>query len=1177
MNYAPEPGDKRPTDHTRPGDEARLHGTSLRGGDVDPHDYASQQDEYLNALSSEGESGPIGAVGGVHFSAPFIQRPIATFLLSIAILLAGAVAYKLLPVASLPNVEFPVISVSASLPGGDPETMASSVATPLERQFSRIAGVNQMTSNSAQGSANIALQFDLNRDINGAARDVQAAISAARAQLPANLPQNPTYRKINPSDAPILILALTSDTIPVPQLYDAADSILAQKIAAVQGVGQTNVGGSAKPAVRLEVNPNQLTAYNLSLNQLAAAVQTINVNEPKGFLNGDGPDGRRWAISTTDQLFGADAYRPLVIATSRGSITNAQANNGLQASVASAIASNAAVTGNSANANIDSSAGYTSAQVGNFASNVATTSTNAAGIVRIGDVAQVVDANENTYNFGTTNGKPSILITIFKSPGANVIATVDAVLKQLPLLQASISPAIKLQVALDRTSTVRASVKDITRTMIITIVLVILVVFFFLREVRSTLIPSVSVPLSIMGTFGVMYLLGYTLDNLSLMALTICTGFVVDDAIVVIENITRHLEDGLTPYDAAMLGSKEIGFTVLSMSISLIAVFIPILLMGGIVGRLFREFAVTLSVSICVSLVVSLTTTPMLSAKFLEPHSARKHGAIYRLGERFFNWLLSEYDLGLRWVLRHQVPVILIWIATFILNIYLFYLVPKGFFPQQDTGRIGGSIQGQQDVSFFPMKDKVIDSAAAVKKDPDVQNVMAFVGGGGPGGGASNRGNMFVSLKPLDQRADRASADQIINRLRPSLSRTPGLQTFLQSQQELNIGGRQSATQYQYTLSADSVSELNHWAPIMMAAMQKLPELRDVATDQQDHGLESKLVVDRDTASRLGVTSLAIDQTLSSAFGQRQVSTTYKTLNQYHVVMEVAPQFQLSPEALRTIYVKASNGSQVPLSAITHFEMQRIPLQVNHQGLSPAATLSFNLAPGISLSQASEAINNVRNSIGMPASINGGFQGSAQAFQDSLKSEPILILLALTAVYIVLGILYESFIHPLTILSTLPSAGVGAILALLITQVDLSVIAMIGIVLLIGIVKKNAIMMIDFAIVAERQGGKSPEEAIYEACMKRFRPIMMTTMAALLGGVPLAFGTGVGSELRRPLGITIVGGLIVSQCLTLFTTPVVYLYFDRWRQRAANVTSRLSRKRKHAHEPAMEPVPVAGD
>ncbi len=1178
MNTAPEPGDKDPADRTRPGDLAHLDGYDLRGGDTGPRDHASRADEHRNAEPSEDERSPLGAVKGVHFSAPFIQRPIATFLLSIAIIIAGSVAYKLLPVASLPNIEFPVISVQASLPGADPETMASSVATPLERQFSRIAGVNQMTSTSSQGSANIALQFDLNRDINGAARDVQAAISAARAQLPANLPMNPTYRKINPSEAPILIMTMTSDTLTVPQLYDAADSIVAQKLATVQGVGQTFVGGASKPAVRLEVNPDQLTAYNLSLTQLAAAIQTINVNQPKGFLNGD---ERRWAISTTDQLFGAAAYRPLVIATSRGSITNAAASNGLPSSVSSAAtgttttAASTTATAPAATASVDSSAGYASAEISTRPSNVATTSTNAAGIVRVQDVAEVEDAEENNLNYGTTNGQPSILLFVFKSPGANVISTVDNVLKQLPLLRASISPAIKLDIALDRTTTVRASVNDITRTMLLTIVLVILVVFFFLREVRSTLIPSVSVPLSILGTFGIMYLLGYTLDNLSLMALTICTGFVVDDAIVVIENITRHLEDGLTPYDAAMLGSKEIGFTVLSMSISLIAVFIPILLMGGIVGRLFREFAVTLSVSIGVSLAVSLTTTPMLSAKFLQPHSARKHGKLYQISERFFDWLRSEYDLGLRWVLRHQWPVMLIWLITFALNLYLFYLVPKGFFPLQDTGRLGGSIQGQQDASFVQMKQKVMDAAIVVKRDPDVQNVMASVGGGGPGGGASNRGGMFIALKPLSQRKDKATADDIIARLRPPLSRTPGVQTFLVSQQELQIGGRQSATQYQYTLSADSVADLNHWAPLMMAALQKLPELRDIATDQQDHGLETKLVVDRDTASRLGITSLAIDQTLSSAFGQRQVSTTYRTLNQYHVVMEVAPQFQSTPEALRQIYVKAGNGAQIPLSAITHFEMQRIPLQVNHQGLSPSATLSFNLAPGISLSQATIAINDARNSIGMPASISGGFQGSAAAFADSLKSEPILILLALTAVYIVLGVLYESFIHPLTILSTLPSAGVGAILALLITQVDLSVIAMIGIVLLIGIVKKNAIMMIDFAIIAEREGGTTPEEAIYQACLLRFRPIMMTTMAAMLGGFPLAFGTGTGSELRRPLGITIVGGLIVSQCLTLFTTPVVYLYFDRWRARVARLSRKLARKPRFTQQPNLQPV--AGD
>ena len=1188
-----QPGDRTPRDHAHPGDAEKLNalahdrGPDTRAGDAAPRDRASVSDHQRNA-ETEQASEPIG---NVHFSAPFIKRPVATFLLSIAILLAGAVAYKLLPVASLPEVEFPVISVGAGLPGADPETMASAVATPLERQFSRIAGINQMTSTSSQGSVSITMQFDLSRDINGAARDVQAAISAARAQLPANLPSNPTYRKINPSDAPILILSLTSDTLNVPQIYDAGDSILAQKLASVAGVGQTFVGGSSKPGVRIEANPSQLTSYNLSLNAVAAAAQTFNVLQPTGYLNGD---QRRWSIDTSDQLFGADAYRPLVIATSRGAVSSAQAANGLQSNVASAttgtttttggttgtgvISTNAGSTTNNnstapANAALNTGTGYQSAALNPNGSNVSTTSTNAAGIVRLGDIASVVDSVEDIHTFGMFNGRPGVLVIVFKSPGANVIDTVDNVLKQLPALQASIPASITLHVALDRTSTIRASVKDITRTMILTVFLVILVVFAFLREVRSTLIPSVSVPLSLLGTFGVMYLLGYTLDNLSLMALTISTGFVVDDAIVVIENISRHLEEGLSPYEAAMLGSREIGFTVMSMSISLIAVFIPILLMGGIVGRLFREFAVTLSVAILVSLVVSLTTTPMLSARFLEPHSARKHGRIYRASERFFDFILAEYERGLRWVLRHQTLVLLVTIATFILNIYLFIIVPKGFFPQQDTGRLGGAIIGQQDVSFDTMKVKVQQITAIVKSNPAVENVMSFVGGGGPGGGANNSGRMFLSLKSLDDRPGHVGADQVIAQLRPKLAAIPGAQTFLQSSQELNIGGRQSSTQYQYTLTGDSVSDLNHWSPLMLNAMQHEPELRDVATDQQEAGLEEDLVIDRDTASRLGITALAIDQTLSTAFGQRQVSTTYKTLNQYHVVLEVAPQFQQSPDALKTIFVKSSTGAQIPLAAISHYEEKRIPLQVNHQGLSPAVTLSFNIAPGVSLSQATTAIEHARNTIGIPASIAGGFQGTAAAFKDSLSSEPYLVLLALTAVYIVLGILYESFIHPLTILSTLPSAGVGAILALILTQTDLSVIAMIGILLLIGIVKKNAIMMIDFALVAEREHGKAPVDAIYEACVLRFRPITMTTFAALLGALPLAFGTGTGSELRRPLGITIVGGLIVSQALTLFTTPVVYLAFDRVRAFFAPAPV----DHAPAHTPGLQHAPASGD
>ncbi len=1083
---------------------------------------------------------------GVHFSAPFIKRPVATFLLSAAVILAGVVAYVLLPVASLPQVEYPVISVGASLPGADPETMASSVATPLERQFAKIAGINEMTSSSSSGAVSITMQFDLSRDVNGAARDVQAAINAARSQLPANLPNNPGYYKINPADSPILILALTSNTLNVPQLYDACDSILAQKIAQVKGVGQTFCGGSAKPAVRIEANPMQLAHYGLGLEALRAALGTVNVNQPKGYLQ-DG--SQRWTIGSTDQLFGAAAYAPLVIATDRGPVSSAAAATGLPASS----------TGVTAPAQSSTAAGLTTS---------AATIPNASahGVVRIRDVAQVVDSVENTHTSGVFNGKPAILVFVFKTPGANVNKTVDNVKAMLPMLRQSIPPVIRVDIAMDRTQTIRASVADVTRTLVISIMLVILVVFLFLREVRSTLIPSVSVPLSLLGTFGVMYLLDYTLDNLSLMALTISTGFVVDDAIVVIENISRHLEEGLSPFEAAMAGSKEIGFTVVSMSTSLIAVFIPILLMGGIVGRLFREFAITLSVAILVSLVVSLTTTPMLSAKFLEAHSARRHGWFYHLGGRVLDWMTAEYERGLGWVLRHRSLVLTITVLTFVLNIYLYTLVPKGFFPEQDSGRIGGQIQGQQDVSFDTIKTQVHDLAAIVQQDPGIQDVVAFAGGRGNG----NSGFMFMALKPDEERRKRGdTAEVILNRLRPKVSVIPGTILYLQSFQDLHIGGRSSATEYQYSLTTDSLKDLNEWAPKLMAAMQKLPELKDVATDEQEQGLRAQLVIDRDTASRLGVSPLSIDATLSDAFSQKQVSTTYMPLNQYHVVMEVAPQFQRDPDALNNIYVKSTTGAMVPLTAVTHFESQRIPLVVNHQSQSPATTLSFNISPGESLSQATEAIDRARIDIGMPSSIHGGFQGSAQAFKASLASEPVLILLALVTVYIVLGMLYESFIHPLTILSTLPSAGVGALVALLLFKVDLSVIAMIGIILLIGIVKKNAIMMIDFALVEERVHGLTPEQAIYKACLMRFRPIMMTTVAAMLGGLPLALGTGPGSELRRPLGITIVGGLIVSQALTLFTTPVVYLFFDGLRVRFA-----MMRKRRSALHPVVQ---VAGD
>ncbi len=1065
----------------------------------------------------------------MNFSAPFIRRPVATFLMSIAVILAGAVAYTLLPVASLPQVEFPVISVGAALPGADPETMASSVATPLERQFSKIAGVNEMTSYSSTGTTGVVLQFDLSRDINGAARDVQAAINAARSQLPANLPSNPGYYKVNPADSPIMIIALTSDTMSVPQLYDACDSILAQKIAQVPGVGQTWCGGSAKPGVRIEANPMQLAHYGIGLEALRAAIGTVNVNQPKGYLQ---DDSRRWSISASDQLFGAAAYAPLIVATDRGPVSSAAASTGLPASVSSAVAS--------------SQAANAAARAAAMTPRSASPAAAAHGIVRIEDVAKVTDSVEDVHATGVFNGKPAILVIVFKNSTANVIETVDNVKKMLPMLEASIPPAIQVHVALDRTTTIRASVRDVTRSLGISILLVIMVVFLFLREVRSTLIPTVAVPLSLLGTFSVMYLLGYTLDNLSLMALTISTGFVVDDAIVVIENISRHLEAGMTPFRAAMVGSKEIGFTVLSMSTSLIAVFLPILLMGGIIGRLFREFAVTLSVAIMVSLVVSLTTTPMLSAKFLEPHNARKHGWFYLTGERALKRLAAEYERGLRWVLEHQKLVLAITVGTFVLNVYLYILVPKGFFPEQDAGRIGGQVQGQQDVSFPEMKKKVLALAEIVGKDPGVQDVTAFAGGRGN----SNAGFMFMSLKPDAERLKKGDTAQVIvDRLRPQVSNIPGAILYLQAFQDLRVGGRNTATEYQYTLTADNLKDLNEWGPRLKDAMDKLPQIKDVATDQQQQGLRGQLVIDRATASRLGVSPLAIDNTLADAFAQTQVSTTYMPLNQYHVVLEVAPEYQEDPDALKNIYVKSTTGAMVPLSAVTHFETLRIPLAVNHQSQSPATTLSFNLAPGASLSEATQAIQKARTDIGMPTEIHGGFAGTAQAFKDSMKSEPWLILLALVAVYIVLGMLYESFIHPITILSTLPSAGVGAIMALLLFKVDLSVIAMIGIILLIGIVKKNAIMMIDFALMAERQQGKTPREAIYEACLLRFRPIMMTTMAALLGGLPLALGRGAGSEMRRPLGITIVGGLIVSQALTLFTTPVVYLSFDRLRGR----------------------------
>jgi multidrug efflux pump len=1039
----------------------------------------------------------------MNISAPFIRRPVATSLLAMGVLMAGILAYTRLPVAPIPQVEYPVISVSAGLPGASPETMASSVATPLERQFGRIAGVNQMTSTSQLGSTNITLQFDLSRNIDAAARDVQATINAALGQLPANLPTRPNWRKSNPADAPIMIVALTSETIPKPQVYNVADSILAQKIAQIPGIGTVFVGGGAKPAVRVEVNPTRLNSMGIGVEQVRTALNAANANRPKGEIANS---NYSWAITANDQLFQAEKYKNIIIAQNQN------------------------------------------------------------GIVRLQDVADVQDSVEDLRNAGWANGKPAVLMIIFRQPGANIIDAVDRVRALLPELQASIPAAIHLSIIMDRTTTVRASVKDIQRTLVISIVLVVLVVFLFLRSLRATMIPSVAVPLSLIGTFGVMYLAGYSIDNLSLMALAISTGFVVDDAIVVIEDITRHMEAGLGPVQAAFRGAREIGFTVLSMSTSLVAVFIPILLMQGIVGRLFREFAVTLSTAIGVSLLVSLTVTPMMCAKFLRNTGEEKHGRAYRASEWVFDKILAVYSVSLSWVLRHKRTTLVVTILTAVLSIALYIVIPKGFFPQQDTGRLGGGVQGEQDISFPAMREKMLELTQILIKDPAVDTVGSFAGGGGPGGGGSNTGRMFIMLKPLNER--KLSADQVIGRLRPKLTSVPGATLFLQAQQELQIGGRGSNSQYQYTLQSEDLRDLNYWAPRILEKLKTLPDLRDVNSDQQDKGLAAQVVVDRETASRLGVSLAQVDAVLYGSFGQSQVSTIYRSLNQYHVVMEVASQFQ-GPDGLKNVYVHSSSGAEVPLAAFTHYEPSNTALQVNHQGLWPAVTISFNLpASGVSLDKATHSIENAMVELGVPNTVHGNFQGTAAAFRDSLASQPWLILTALLTVYIVLGMLYESYIHPITILSTLPSAGVGALLALMLTGTDLTVIAVIGIILLIGIVKKNAILMIDFAIEAERRGDLSPEEAIYKACLLRFRPIMMTTMAALLGGLPLALGGGVGAELRRPLGIAIVGGLIVSQALTLFTTPVVYLYLDRIRLRMA--------RWRTAHRKA-EPVLGAGD
>ena len=1019
----------------------------------------------------------------MNISEPFIRRPVATTLLTIGIALAGAVAFKVLPVAPLPQIDFPTIRVQAGLPGASPEIMASSVATPLERQFGRIAGITEMTSSNSIGSTSITIQFELNRNIDGAARDVQAAINAARSYLPSNLPSNPTYWKVNPADSPIMVIGLTSNIYDRAQMYDAASSIMMQRISQVPGVGQVNVGGSSLPAVRVELNPMQLNSYGLGLQNVASMLASQNSNLAKGQIS-DGVTSRD--ILSNDQLLKAEFYKPLIVGYHNGAA------------------------------------------------------------VKLSDVADVEDANQNIRNSGYVNGKGCVNLIVFRQPGANIIDTVDRIYDALPSLKASIPSGIDMTIIIDRTITIRASVRDVEATLGISISLVILVVFLFLRSPRATMIPSVAVPVSLIGTFGVMYLFGYSIDNLSLMALTISTGFVVDDAIVVIENITRYLEQGLSPMKAALKGAEEIGFTVLSISLSLIAVFIPILLMGGIVGRLFREFAVTLSVAILVSLLVSLTATPMMCSRLLAHKPAEQHNRLYQASEKAFDRFLGLYERTLAWVLEHAALTLAVLLITIGVNVYLLIIVPKGFFPLQDNGTIGGGIRAQQDISYQAMDKLTKQVVDTIKTDPAVANVMAFTGGG-----STNTANIYMGLKPLNQR--KLTSSQIIDRLRPRFNNLVGAKVILQAGQDLRIGGRQSNAQYQYTIQSDNVTDLVKWGPALFAGMKKLPMLTDVDTDQQNSGLEAYLTYDRDTAARIGITPQLLDQTLYQAFGQALVSTMYTPLNQYYVVMEVAPQYWQDPRSLDDIYIHPTSGGEVPLSAVTRYQPTTAALAVNHQGQFPSVTVSFNLAPGVALSAASAAIDQMEEKIGMPDTIHAMFSGTLQAYQASLATEPLLIATAIFAVYIVLGILYESVIHPITILSTLPSAGVGAVLALFAFRTDLDVIAIIGMVLLIGIVKKNAILMIDFALAAERNEGKTSRDAIYQACLLRFRPILMTTMAALLGATPLALGTGVGSELRRPLGITIVGGLVFSQMLTLYTTPVVYLYMDRlslWRKRS---------------------------
>ncbi len=1017
-------------------------------------------------------------------SRPFIDRPVATTLLTVAIAIAGIVGYSVLPVAPLPQVDFPTIQVQSSLPGASAQIMASSIATPLERQFSHIAGVTEMTSSSSLGSVNVTLQFDLNRDINGAARDVQAAINAARTYLPANLPGDPSYRKSNPADSPIMILGLVSKKYDTAKLYDIASTIMQQRVSQIQGVGQVDVGGGALPSVRVEANPMQLESYGLTLSSIQSTLSAQNTDVARGSFQ-DG--STKIDLVTNGQISHAEQYRPLVVGY----------HNGLA--------------------------------------------------VHLSDVADVEDATQNVRAAGYLDGIPSVTMIVRRQPGANIIQTNERIRAALPSLQASIPQGIDATIVLDRTTTIRASVQNVESTLIFSIFLVIGVVFVFLRNPRATLIPAVAVPVSLIGTFAVMYLMDYSIDNLSLMALTIATGFVVDDAIVVMENISRFLEQGYTPREAALKGASEIGYTVLTISISLIAVFIPILLMGGIVGRLFREFAVTLSTAILVSMVVSLTTTPTMCAYLLKHNpKEEQHNWLYRASERGFDFILKIYRVSLTWVLENPGITIVVLLLTLALNVLLFIRIPKGFFPEQDNGLVFGGLQGPYDASFTFMNKSVKQIVKIIQADPAVAHVNAYTGGQG----STNGGFVFLALKPIGKGKDdrTATAMQVVARLRPKFDRLPIASVYLRPGQDIRVGGRSGNALYQYTIVADSQALLDHWAPILLKNMKKLPNLADVNSDAEQGGLSSFVDYDRTTAARLGLTPQAIDSGLYAAFGQSEVSLIRTQLNQYYVILEVAPQFWQSPEGLNTLnFVNAGAHGPIPLNAFSKTHTTTTSLTLNHTGLFPSTTISFNLAKNISLSQGMQSVTQMQDDLGMPASVRGSASGTLQAFQQSLKTEPILILTALLAVYIVLGVLYESLVHPITIISTLPSASVGALIALELTNTDLSVIAIIGIVLLIGIVKKNAIMMIDFALMAEREGGMSTSDAIFEACMLRFRPIMMTTMAAMFGALPLAFGTGTGSELRRPLGISIVGGLLVSQALTLYTTPVIYLYLDRWR------------------------------